>query len=595
MSLTKFIKNGGYRYPDFDPNAYGDHKVATDATDNAADGADFLLAKHSNNGNVAFSLDTSSGLRRVQGNVTHPSSYPGPMAPVGTDDAGEIADGWARGTHSHPHTDPAVEGSYLFPSHKTDPLLRPTARAMLPHGEAILEFTQISGVSTWQFVGAAGQLYGMDSSYNNTITFVDGDLCFIYNPIPYGTDAIHFGLYEVLDCGLHWVPTPGHPETPMQVLTQPVIRRHPTCNTPDGLCNGMFFQVEAGAYYENEYFTLTTEDPIVVDTTELAFTHSASKTFDNRQLLLTAQQLVTLEPDGGDIYSTATVGTGTFPLSVANFDTPQGSPGISSIPAGLWTWEVEWAQVSVFPSTGEIKLQCVIQEWTVDVDGLPDTLVETIITGTSAPITNTTAGPIASFQANLAAAYTFNPLNVIVAIYSVVNSSTETITLTIRYSSDTRGTRIKVPFTFAVSGTLDHSVLSNRNLPNQHQLLSLEPVGMLLGSLSSGPTTDANGCATLPDGNACLISGTGNFTGMAVHTSNGRTISPGTVVFLTIASARTIVHNSGGLSTNCVPFHLPWPDGFDSPPNLSFQQGLGKIIAVLSASSASWDVFGVIT
>lgn len=51
------------------PPSTGDHKVSTDATDEAATGYDYLLAKHANTGNVTFSLDTTDGMRRVAANV----------------------------------------------------------------------------------------------------------------------------------------------------------------------------------------------------------------------------------------------------------------------------------------------------------------------------------------------------------------------------------------------------------------------------------------------------------------------------------------------------------------------------------------------
>ena len=49
------LKNGGYDLDDVDLD--GDHKVAVDQADEDAGGADYLLAKLSNNGNVVFSLD----------------------------------------------------------------------------------------------------------------------------------------------------------------------------------------------------------------------------------------------------------------------------------------------------------------------------------------------------------------------------------------------------------------------------------------------------------------------------------------------------------------------------------------------------------
>ena len=76
------MANGGYHLPDWDPagTALGDHKVSVDATDEAAVGYDYLLAKLSNTGNVQFALDTTTG-RQVKATVTvSPSVYDFPVS-----------------------------------------------------------------------------------------------------------------------------------------------------------------------------------------------------------------------------------------------------------------------------------------------------------------------------------------------------------------------------------------------------------------------------------------------------------------------------------------------------------------------------------
>lgn len=84
--------------------AADDHKVSTDATDEAAAGAGYLLAKHSNAGNVQFSLDSTSG-RKVKASVTLPTGFPGYYEynpePDGVATPGDDAR-VSHGNHVHP-------------------------------------------------------------------------------------------------------------------------------------------------------------------------------------------------------------------------------------------------------------------------------------------------------------------------------------------------------------------------------------------------------------------------------------------------------------------------------------------------------------
>jgi hypothetical protein len=91
------MPNGGFTLPDWDVGAESDHKVATDATDEAAGGADYLLAKHANTGNVTFSLDTSGGQRRVAASASIPSQSLAPVVALcGRQEAAGLT-GWTFG------------------------------------------------------------------------------------------------------------------------------------------------------------------------------------------------------------------------------------------------------------------------------------------------------------------------------------------------------------------------------------------------------------------------------------------------------------------------------------------------------------------
>jgi hypothetical protein len=170
-------------------------------------------------------------------------------------------------------------GSALYTAKVVDPLKRTDVRCLLPWGgETGTLFSslweQISGASTWQARGFGGQIYGVDASGSPTIVLQDGDIVASWCPTtvdPPWTDPIHFGLYEVVDCGFHWVPTPEHPETLMGASTKAIIRRTSDTNTSEKMQQGVFTLISgAGVQFAGRFLRLASA-PETLDTDPMTF------------------------------------------------------------------------------------------------------------------------------------------------------------------------------------------------------------------------------------------------------------------------------------------------------------------------------------
>jgi len=252
--------------------------------------------------------------------------------------------------HTHPIEPVTVTGSYLYPALVIDPKVRQSCKGMVPNGSGVgfgMSWGPIGG-GMWQH-SAAGQLPIQTAGTDVTeFKAQDGDRLFAYSPAYSDSERQYYGIYEVLDCGFHMVPTPGHPETLMGVSTQAVIRRALDCNTPETLCHGMVVQIEGpvGVQHNGDYFTLSTADPIAVDTTDLTFSIITSYTAARDYPLLTQAQLTTTD----NLSPTTQIETASATNTTAylqSFETTVGIPGVTLFPAGTVTFTFEGAWVDV--------------------------------------------------------------------------------------------------------------------------------------------------------------------------------------------------------------------------------------------------------
>jgi hypothetical protein len=461
--------NGRHDLADWDPagSALGDHKVATDSADEAASGAGYLLAKHSNNGNVKFSLDSSSG-RRVRGDVEFPT--------------------------------PEVEGAYLYAARLPDQYLRTPVRALQQWGQGYgcdwSQWTQISGgfgTYVWRAnrVGAI-QLYplgGMVPAVGDRV------LCLL------GLDpgaSPYDGVYEILD--------PGSATTPA------IIRRALDCNTAATFCPGMIVQVsdpDAGFY--GTYWRVTSAGAIDVATPE--FENVETYTPAYTYALLTAAQLTTEGATSETVQEDVTMADGEAELENGHY-TLVGVPGVSAIPAGPITFELE----NVLLDTADPDYLTRAKVRLLDIDRQGDGVV--IASGYSQPITwglaqQQTARNI-SFQVNLAADYEFNPTHGLGLLVGISTNSPTPVTLMLWINSPDHGTRVKIPgLEFpVVGGTNWHPDQLGRSEPDQHPYSALEPVGLARvpfvgAALAAADSGGANGKLALGDSNRQLVSPAG--------------------------------------------------------------------------------------
>lgn len=546
------VRNGGHNLPDYVPTEGGDHKVAVDSSDTAPG---FLHGKLKAGEHIAITTVVDGGTRKEQIDADWPTvpvaSDEMPSADGGTGTAGASPD-FSRADHAHPSPDPVTEGAYLYPALVSNPLLRTAVRGLIASGGEIWTFgttaVQISGVSTWQESVTPGPLYLKDNSGSGTIRARDGDR--VLGVVDGGTST-HAGIYEVVDCGIH-TPSGGEwPGSGPAVTTKAVIRRATDANTPAGLCHGMVVQVTGGAsfQYNGDWFTLSTADPIVVDTTPIAFSHSGTAPAGDQHELLTGAQLTTEGASSADADTVATASAGGDGYLLA-FETLAGTPGASAIPAAPWTFEHEaiWLDADL---GGETVLRWEVYK---DVGGVPALL----FTAESPPIHNTTPAPLA-YQFD-GAPYAISPTDRLNAIGVVHTTSVTPVTLHLRYNSATRGTRIKTPFTFATPGTLDHQLLVDRDPDVGAGASAAHPAnsigaGRLHRNIGTGSL--AGGIITFPaDANFCRVSG--------VLTINGINATgfpmDGTPVAFFVADAspsnRVVIKHKASVSAPALPFWL---------------------------------------
>jgi hypothetical protein len=404
--------------------------------------------------------------------------------------------------HVHEGSNPAVEGATLYPSLIPDLLIRPSVRCLsaqgLGYGLNLVDlWTQIGGVSTWSKDATDPVLGYVDGGAGN-IALSAGDFFGVVNETSsFPGQEKYSGIYELL--------IQGDGDT-----VSAVIRRVAEANTPAGLCSGMTYRVTGvGVAFEGEYFTVTTADPIAPDVTALTVTHAGTYASTLAYELLTGAQLVT---EGADNTSTLeqswTLGGGAGDAGAPEpFVTILGTPGVSSIPALPWTFDNEEVYLDAVPS-------CVVT-LKVNVRDQDDGGA-IVFTAESPPITNTAPAPL-SFQGGLSVAAPWSPSHRLSAEYVLHKAGSGTVTIHHRYSSPTRSTRITVPFEMVsgLSGTTDHTKLTNRDAADQHPWSSIEPVGM----------------ATVPFPNASLViadSG-GNSGKLALGASNRYLVDPATL------------------------------------------------------------------
>ena len=435
-----------------------------------------------------------------------------------------VRDDVSRADHAHAAADPAVEGSRLYFANVPDPNLRAPCKCHLQFAEGVgwnsYQWTAVPGLSTWQhnYTGAiAGSVTGGGSlpllaGDRVAIVFDAATMTSLSDSSPY------LGAYEVVEVGGPSV--------------QAVIRRTADANTPDGLNHGTVFEVDnqpigGGSI---DYFTVTTANPITVDTTPLSLSLSSTYTPATSDDLLTAAQLVSEGASSGVFFASvaASLGhSGAFP----SFSSLAGTPGVSAIPAGPWTFNFFTYRLSAVPSaTTTLTLQ-------VSAFHLDNSETELFL-ATSPPLTATTDTPL-SFQ-YIGSAYSILVTDRLRIDWALVTLGAESVAATVTYNDPTRGSYLEMPLVLGAAGTLDHQHLNNRSQDVGAGDDACHPSGAIGPGRFHTPfdvATTAAGLLTMPDRNDCLVSGTEDLLGIATEGWMG-----GDKIWPTVLSPRKLKH-----------------------------------------------------
>jgi hypothetical protein len=397
-------------------------------------------------------------------------AYPGPMSPVGQDFDGGDDLRYAKGKHSHPippQTDPITVISTLYPAKIVDPLNRGQVACVFlgPHygggntpmlagwveiAPGILEYPTEGPIPATWLDGVSVESYG-SSGYSTMV----GKTVLAYHP---GTPSLTGVeeplqlLYIIEDTGTHWEP---YLDTRTLVSTKPRLRRVPAYSLSSQWVHGMTFQVQSGTVYGTDFFTLDNTG-ITIGTTPIEWVHTEGPTFSwaDRYELLTGPQLLSEK---------ATTTTETFAWSMASgdagapqgFETLVGTPGVSPIPAGPWLFDLEAIWIDAVPSGTTTTLRFQI----LKDNGITSPV---LFTAESPPITNTMAAPLSFAFAG--AEYACETTDRLVALCWLHTDSVTPVTLHLRYTSATRGTKITAPFAMPNTGStiVAHPALDGR-------------------------------------------------------------------------------------------------------------------------------------
>ena len=390
-----------------------------------------------------------------------------------------------------PSVSPADTASTLYPAMIPDPLNGGTVACVFtgPHSARtntpMMEgfWVEIApGVIECVVPGPipAAWLDGVDSDAYNTsgVSAMLGKTVLAY----YQGDSSVSGLEEPRQ--LLWVidDVGGHREnygTPHATFISTNARMHlaPAYSVSSAWVQGMTFEVQAGTKFGGKLFTLANA-VVTLGTTFIQWTVGSSYTPADQYELLTGPQLVSSGATSDVLELSTTMASGTGGYVEAGFqegfETLLGTPGVAVIPAGPFTFDIERIRISGGSATSLTMLR--VRIYDVDID---DNVVQVLVADSN-PIFDVD-GVAISFTKTMAAPFTTAADHRLVAVYYLRTNSASPVTLTIRYSSPSRGTRITVPFDMAISGGNDgyHPHQSGRDVADQHpdSAITATPMG----------------------------------------------------------------------------------------------------------------------
>jgi hypothetical protein len=341
-------------------------------------------------------------------------------------------------------------GATLHTALTWDPLLRApcTGYSSLGAGYGLgwFEWTQISGLSTWQRSNANPLLRYVVAG---NVPMVAGERFFINNSLVKERD----GIYEVVTQG-------------DGVSLSAVIRRTTDANTSVTLCHNMAVNVLDIGDGTSRYHTLSTADPIEVDTTELAWTIASTRTSTAGTFLLTPGQLASEHASSSDIYnSTSVKATDNDKLLAApgDFVTKAGTPGISILPGGIWNF---YALLHV--TAANLTTPPVVYAF-VYLKHIDDSVTGPFIYSSSPPIT-ATVPTLHSWQvsADAGSMPAILPTDRIEVRFFAHTTASSYIAVNLTWSDALHTTRIVCPFQTGGQATGIHNDQTGRSEPDCH-------------------------------------------------------------------------------------------------------------------------------
>ena len=433
----------------------------------------------------------------------------------------------SRDDHQHPREDPAVASSYLYPSRIPSPLMRAACPSLVYYespsadlggpGLDFSEWTQIAGVSTWQYNYPGYQIFvGADPITSLAIPLEDGARFFVpkdFSAASPFTSSPYLGIYEVV-----------HQATPS---TAAIIRRASDANTAAGLANGTTTYVPGTYEPTDRYYTLYSTDPVSVDVSIL--TSELSDEIPGTYALLTSSQIISEGADNTTLEVTEDI-SGSSPIRFSGYDfvTELGTPGVSELPAGLYGCQIEYVSVGSGSAGATVTLSAKFIDY--------DNLNTVVLTASSPPIPCSSETIGLAFQGNLASPYAFAPTRRLCVWYYASTTSTTPVDVTFIYSSPTRGTWVKLPISMAGGLT---------TVPAQN---------VTPGLLQTGMQTTTTVASIIPTAtnNSILVTVDNSLTVNGMSTVN---LISGTIFWLTFANACKIA-NGASVAANQAPFRL---------------------------------------
>ena len=498
------------------------------------------------------------------GGPTFPTRWPGPMTPVGADDAGTPpSNQWADGRHSHPYA-PAPPPTTLA----TSTLYTAKVGASLNMGDVYCaflgphtahtnnamfegQFTEISpGVMQRILPGIMPSYYfdGIDVtpsiSVNGGVSPIIGKRVVAYyqgDTSSTGAEEPYQLVWIIDDVGM--TLTPDGSGGWAYNATYARMRLDPSMSYSAAWGTGMKFSVENGTLFGGGYFTFLNTPPFVLRTTFVnwSWTAGAIPPSDEKWELLTGPQLTS----EGALSTTLQQSVSGHGLGVGIGFNETLLPEIfdslvidvAALAAGPYVFDVE--DVAASPTADPGALVVLRAKLYDDTTG-------TLILFADAPITAVGSRPEAPhFVGVLASPYTWTPGHKLRLKYALWTDSATDVLLGMTYNSSARGTKLTVPFVMPVTGASDgvHDHLSGRDTVNNH--------------FGVGTCTTASGVIPTPTKRKMVVTVSGATTLTEMGTAG---LEDGVEVDLVFLQACAILNGATAAAGNA-PFILESVDG----------------------------------